>query len=255
MVELDAALREQSSFGPRHITRRIVTRVHDLRRGPFDAEAIIEDPDDSLGLVVLEGWIALGLDAGRAQISWLIGSEDLVRPWDMQELALTADPGWQALTPVRLAVLDGDFRRQAAHLPGLTLTLVAKLAATTHWLLAKSLIASAPMIEERLLLLFALLAERWGRVTPEGVMLELPLTHELLARMCGARRPSVTMSLRSLADSGLVRSPRRGCWILQGGLPSPAPSRWAMNPCWRRYADTIGFVDGNGAAGPRDQAA
>jgi CRP/FNR family transcriptional regulator, cyclic AMP receptor protein len=255
VVELDAALREQPGLPPTHTTRRIVTRVRDLARGPFDADAIIEDPSDSLGLVVLDGWIALGLDAGRAQISWLIGSGDLVRPWDMQELSLTDNPAWQALTPVRVALLDGHFRQHAAYVPGVARTLVTKLAATTHWLLAKSLIVSAPMIEERLLLLFALLAERWGRVTLEGVMLELPLTHDLLARMCGARRPSVTMSLRSLVDAGLLRCPHRGCWVLRRAIPAPASLRWGTNPCWRRYADAIGFVEWTDDAASRDQAA
>ena len=43
---------------------------------------------------------------------------------------------------------------------------------TSHWLLATSLIMSSPSITERLLLLFALYGERWGKVTPDGVRIK-----------------------------------------------------------------------------------
>ena len=226
----------------RDLGRRLVARARYISRGRFDATAIIEDPADAVGLLVLDGLIAVGLDAGRAQVSWLIGSEDLIRPWDMPEITLTEGASWRALTRTRVALLDGDFSLRAGGIPAITRTLVAKATQTSHWLLAKSLVVSAPLVEERLLLLFALLAERWGRVRPDGVWLELPLTHDLLARMCGARRPSVSTALRSLCDAGLVKSIHRGCWLLRAASPPPSTG-WTANPCWRRYADAVGFPD------------
>jgi CRP/FNR family cyclic AMP-dependent transcriptional regulator len=243
VVQLDAQLRERRSAFDSDAARRLVARVRHRPRGPFDAATIVPEPADSLGLLVLDGLIALGLDAGRAQVSWLIGPGDLIRPWDMRETCLTEQPRWHAITNTRVALLDGDFSRRAGGIPVVARSVVARAAQTSQWLLAKSLIVSAPVIEERLLLLFALLAERWGKVRSEGVWLELPLTHDMLARMTGARRPSVSTALRSLDDAGLVESMHRGCWLLHGFPASRERSvGWATNPCWRLYADVVGFA-------------
>ncbi len=54
-------------------------------------------------------------------------------------------------------------------------------------------------------------------MTPDGVVLELPrLTHELIARMVAARRPSVTTGLRHLRELGLIRVEPGGRWLLCG---------------------------------------
>jgi CRP/FNR family transcriptional regulator, cyclic AMP receptor protein len=75
-------------------------------------------------------------------------------------------------------------------------------------------LGQVPRIEGRLLLLFWRLAERWGRVTPEGIVVPLRLTHETLAALVAARRPSVTSALGRLAESGLVERRENG-WVLQ----------------------------------------
>jgi DNA-binding transcriptional ArsR family regulator len=69
-------------------------------------------------------------------------------------------------------------------------------------------------VDQRLLLLFWHFAERWGRVRPEGVVVQLPLTHETLGALIGARRPSVTSALSALAEQGLVEPVERGEWLL-----------------------------------------
>jgi CRP/FNR family cyclic AMP-dependent transcriptional regulator len=74
-------------------------------------------------------------------------------------------------------------------------------------------------VEERLLMILWHFAERWGRVTPRGVVLRLHLTHELLAGVVGARRPPVTTALSSLAQKGLVRRDQGGVWVLSGPPP------------------------------------
>jgi hypothetical protein len=104
--------------------RRLLVALHRLARGPFDPEAIVGDPASLVGLLVLDGLVAL--EAGRAQVSWLIGSHDLVRPWDLRHISLTQDTSWQALTNVRLALLDRDACRRADSAPSVAQTLVAK---------------------------------------------------------------------------------------------------------------------------------
>lgn len=61
-----------------------------------------------------------------------------------------------------------------------------------------------PRMERRLLLKLRQIGLRWGRVTPEGVRLDLRLTHQELAEMIGGARESVTLALGRLAEQGLV---------------------------------------------------
>jgi CRP/FNR family transcriptional regulator, cyclic AMP receptor protein len=65
-------------------------------------------------------------------------------------------------------------------------------------------IALEPRVERRILLKIRQLAERWGRVTPRGVRLDLRLTHQELADMVGAVRESVTIGLGNLARQDVI---------------------------------------------------
>jgi CRP-like cAMP-binding protein len=72
-------------------------------------------------------------------------------------------------------------------------------------------------------MLFWDLADRYGRVHPDGVHLDLPLTHEALSHLAGARRPSVSGALTRLAAAGhLERDGRR--WVLRGEPPAVVDS-------------------------------
>jgi CRP-like cAMP-binding protein len=135
----------------------------------------------------------------------------------MSEFGLTEGTRWRALETTRVALLDYDFGLRAGGIPMVSRALLTLATRTSSWLFAKSLILSSPGIEERLLLLFALLGERWGKVTPGGVSLRLPLTHAVLASLCGSRRPSVTMALHALEREGLLSCTAKGSWLLHGG--------------------------------------
>jgi hypothetical protein len=51
------------------------------------------------------------------------------------------------------------------------------------------------------------------------VQVDLPLTHNLLALVVGARRPSVTAAARSLSEAGRIEARPRSRWILKGEAP------------------------------------
>jgi len=74
-------------------------------------------------------------------------------------------------------------------------------------------VALEPRVERRLLLKLRQLAERFGRVTPQGIRLDLELTHQQLADMVGAVRESVTIALGRLASSGELTIENRTMWI------------------------------------------
>ena len=62
-------------------------------------------------------------------------------------------------------------------------------------------------------MLFWHLADRWGRVGPDTISVPLPLTHDTLAKLVGAARPSVTTALGSLSDRELLHR-HSGVWRL-----------------------------------------
>jgi CRP-like cAMP-binding protein len=80
-------------------------------------------------------------------------------------------------------------------------------------------IVQQPRVDQRLHWLFWHLADRWGRTSPEGVRVELPLTHSLLGELVAARRPSVTTALSKLAAEGKVEREGRS-WLLRGAPPA-----------------------------------
>src|SRR5262249_13955877 len=71
-----------------------------------------------------------------------------------------------------------------------------------------------PRVDARLRGLFWHLADRWGRVTSAGVVLPLRLTHDSLARLVGAQRPTVSTALKGLHDAGEITRRRDGAWVL-----------------------------------------
>ena len=60
------------------------------------------------------------------------------------------------------------------------------------------------------------LAERWGRVSRNGVILPLRFSHEFLAKLVGVRRPSVTSAISRLRHEGIVERRPDGSWLLHG---------------------------------------
>ena len=73
-------------------------------------------------------------------------------------------------------------------------------------------------VNVRLLMLLWHLADRWGRVRSEGVVLPLHLTHSVLADLVAARRPTVTSALSELARLELA-VPQTPGWLLRGKPP------------------------------------
>jgi CRP/FNR family transcriptional regulator, cyclic AMP receptor protein len=234
-VSLLELLPARSSNEPRfrqEVASRLRAQTLRISPGGFDMGAIEPGAPGWAALLVLDGLLVAELDAGRAHVGWLLGADDLVCPWEL-EAGLTRDAAWRALVPTRVAMLDADFAHRAAPVPGVMSELLFRLQRTSRWLLSKSLLVSSPVIEERVLFLFALLGERWGRVTPDGVRLELRLTHALIAHLVGARRPTVTATVNALRHKGIVKRDADGWLLCRGDTAGRSSS-------WQKYADALG---------------
>jgi CRP-like cAMP-binding protein len=158
---------------------------------------------------------------GRTSMQ-LLGAEDLLRPWD-DDAAIGSVPravAWTVHEPARVAVLDRGFAERVAPWPEIGAALIARALRHGSWLDSHLAILENPSVEQRTLLFLWHLADRWGRVGPDGVQVPVRVTHETLGRLVRAQRPSVTRAVNQLAARGALSRSADGCWILHGEPPS-----------------------------------
>lgn len=216
-LELAAAV-SQESFRAARLAA--VAPLLEVPEGPWTPPASPRQSGKDLGLLVLSGLLLRDLElAGRSFVE-LRGPEDLLRPWDdaTEVVSVDARVTWTAREPTRLAWLDGDFASSVAPLTEITSTLIARATRRARLLSFRLAILELRHVHLRVLLLLWHLADRWGQVSAEGVRLKLDLTHDLIARMVGAHRTSVTVALKKLADEGRITRAGR-TWILLGPPP------------------------------------
>jgi ferredoxin-NADP reductase len=85
----------------------------------------------------------------------------------------------------------------------------------------------------RILPLLWHLADRFGRVRPDGVALEVPLKHATMAKLLAATRPSVSSALAELAGRGELER------LEGGGLDVVHTLTRAQPPGWTGYARRV----------------
>jgi CRP-like cAMP-binding protein len=181
-------------------------------------------PEATVGLLVLDGVAFRRIEVGGRCAGDLVGAGDLLRPWesDVDFTILPADAEWQVLQPLTVALIDESFVARAARWPGVVSCLLARAVRRTRMVTLQFALAQRVRSEERLLLVLWELAQRWGKVTPDGVVLPIALRHHHLATLVASLRPSVTLGLQRLAGRGLVQ--RRTDGYLLCGEPRDA---WA----------------------------
>lgn len=208
---LDAESREMAR-------RHAAAIVHTVAPGPMEfAVPNGETAPPAIGLLILDGLVTREVElAGRATTE-LLGPGDLIRPWD-DEYSMDPLPGsvtWAVLEPARLAVLDRRFAAVAGRWPSILESLIQRTQRRSKQLAVQRAIAQVPRVDARVLVLLWTLADRYGRVTPEGVRVPLMLTHETIGKLVGARRPSVTTALGVLGRQRLLERTEFG-WLLHG---------------------------------------
>jgi len=189
------------------------------------------------GLLVLDGFLVRNVEVGRAAWPELLGRGDLMRPWTTSGDLLSSIPArsrFEVVSRSRLALLDRAFARRVAPWPEIAAALLDRTVERSHWL-ASHLAAGQPsLIDERVWMVLWHLADRWGVVSADGVELRLPnLSHRVLAAMLGARRPTVSLATRRLAERGLLTHRPRERWTLHGGPDAFAAARPPLAPAGR----------------------
>jgi len=192
-----------------------------LGRGKYDPCGLF-DGKDLLGLLVLEGLLVRQVAVGDRHCGELVGPGSVLRPWDDfgQVAPLPFEVSWRVIQPIRLAKLDRRFLATIVHWPALVETFTARATERAHTLAFNVAIHCLRHVHLRLLALLWHLADRYGRVTPDGTHVPLPLSHADLAELVGAQRPSVSVALKRLADAGLVTRGPDNTWMLSHEPPS-----------------------------------
>jgi hypothetical protein len=196
---------------------RALARVIELQPPSWDTSEIRERAEAGwLGLFVLDGLLIRRVNVGKRSACELFGPTDLFRPWDTdgEYAPLPISVDWLVLKNTRLAVLDTAFVLRVARWPKIISQIVSRIAQRARYLALTQAVTHLPRAYARLLILFWLLAERWGRVSKDGVSVTLPLTHEVLAMLIGAHRPTVTIALQRLTRAGFLVRERTDRWLL-----------------------------------------
>lgn len=215
--DLVAGLDDQTAEVLRH---RAVAPSVVLRPGPWEPDDLPLG-DGTLGLLVLEGTLTRTVTIGDHSFPELVGPGDLLRPWDQPgtDHLVEHTSSWNVVQPTRLAVLDQRFAASACRFPTVMSALLERCTARMRTLAIHLAIAQVRHADTRLALLLWQLADRWGRVTPDGVHVPIPLTHEVLAHLTCMRRPTASSALTRLRRLGELERFPDGTWLLLGDGP------------------------------------
>lgn len=197
LVELDGADRARA--------REVLDRCPTVELAP-GAGTVLRDLPLATLLVVEEGVVRLAdghVGRGRRMVVAIAApGEVVIGPRSGQELV--------ALSRARLTALTVAAQRELLRVPAaagaLTAALMNAVCDREESLANCGRFPHVERVRGKLLQL----ASRVGRVRQGGVVIDAPLTHDLLAESVGATRETVTRALRELMRAGVVtRSGRR----------------------------------------------
>jgi CRP-like cAMP-binding protein len=164
------------------------------------AGVLLSEPEScgSSLLVVDQGVVALVAVAGsQSQTVIALAREgDVLAPPSREEHV-------RALTEARLIAVTADAYERLLSIPGVARVLLEGVLEALDSR-QQSLAGIRGSHAERLQETLYRLARDHGKVCAEGVEIDLPLTHELLAQMLGSARETVTCALARFQREGLL---------------------------------------------------
>lgn len=215
VLELDPDLRTgvpQSDLAC--ATAAAAARAVDLGPGrcPFEPQ----QQTGGLGLLLISGVILIEVRVGQRTHADVLTGGDVLLPWlaDESGASVGSSLGARVIRPARVALLDRAFALRTARWPEITSNVLGRVVARARRLSMQAAVNAMPRIQDRIELTLWLLADRFGNMTPEGAVVELPLTHAHLAEVIGCQRPSVTSALSALQAAGRLEVVGPRTWRL-----------------------------------------
>lgn len=195
-----------------------LARILRVERGEWS----VPEQRPRVGFLIVDGLLARTVVIAGIGCTYLVGPGDLLRPWDDDEgyRSVPIAVQWDVVEPARIAVLDERFAAVMTRWPPVATNLLARTLRHEQSLAIQLAITCLTGVKVRVHVALWHLADRWGRVERDGVVVPLPLTHETIGRLVRTRRPSVSTALKQLSESGLVTRRDDGAWLLRGSAPT-----------------------------------
>jgi CRP-like cAMP-binding protein len=229
LLRVDTGLRSAIQPEERAFAERVViVPRRELEPGPWSPATAADDSAHPFCVVLLDGILTHEVTlAGRCNAE-LFGPGDIVRPWSTRDSVLPCTARWTT-SGATIAVLDERFLLAARRWPGLSTAIQERLAEQAERAAVRTAIVALPRVGQRVLAVFWQLAERWGVVRRDGVVIRLALTHSIIGQLVGAQRPTVSLALQELTDDGLLEGPAaaHGC----SAMPRSTCSQATTRPC------------------------
>jgi CRP/FNR family cyclic AMP-dependent transcriptional regulator len=229
LLDIDPDLGEGLAAERELLARRhLVARLERVDAGRWSPRVNQFGAMEGLGLLIVEGLALRQITLGHRAAAELLGPGDLLRPWedDGEHAAYPFDASFRILEPLSLAVLDREVTQRLLHFPEIVSRLMGRVMIRSRRVAGYLVIAQLPSVDTRLHVALWHMADRFGRVRPDGVVVPLHLTHAMLGLIVGARRPSVTAAMGRLVERRLVEPLDQGGWLLFGEPPqdiAPVP--------------------------------
>jgi CRP/FNR family cyclic AMP-dependent transcriptional regulator len=203
-----------------HDAQEAIVPAWEVEAGPWEPP-VIEVNRAPFGLLLLKGFVARHTVLPDASSIEVLGQGDAMRPWtSFGDSRIDVDVQWEALEKSVIAALDVRFGSVALRHPVIITTLMDRYVSRSAWAALHLAVSHIVGLDKRLEAMLWHLAERWGRVSAEGVIVPLRVSHEFLAKLVGVRRPSVTSALSRLRQEGIVDRRPDGSWLLLGEPPA-----------------------------------
>jgi CRP/FNR family transcriptional regulator, cyclic AMP receptor protein len=195
------------------------------------------------GLVLAEGMMLAHITMAGRTATQLLGPGDLLAT-SAQDALLPYVRRYQVVEQVAIAVLDDRFRAITQRWPWIASRILQNSADQQERSAVYEAILQLSRVEVRILAFMWHVAERWGRVTPDGLMVGVPFTHEALGCLVGAKRPTVSLALKELASDGLLRRRPDRTWLVH-----PDSAEMLGSPADARRAQKTAAASANGGSG------
>jgi CRP-like cAMP-binding protein len=199
------------------VARHLVLPTVVIEPGSWDVRDLDQTPGaegGAHGLLVLSGVVAFNVAIAGRTCTRLILPQDLLLLDGVEDDVLPLQWGWSAIEQVTIAVFDRRLLVVGQRWPALMSAILKRGALQVRHALLQQAISQLPRVEDRLLGLLWAIADRQGVVRGDRIWVPLPVTHETLAQLIGARRPTVSLGLKKLAEAGLVIPDGNG-WLIE----------------------------------------
>jgi CRP-like cAMP-binding protein len=213
-LAVDLDLRQEDGF-----RASASVEVINVPEGTWSPPETVSGDFGGLGLLVLEGVMLRRETLAGARRSEPIGPGDLIRPLACEEdpfSRLPTEIHWRALSRARLAVLDDAFTRRMCNCGAVLDRIVDRHSRRLAAAAQRDVIRAQEEPEARLLHMLWHLANRFGRVTRDGVVIPIPLSQGDIGEFLGVSRHAVLDALKPLRDHRVADQRRDMTWWLAG---------------------------------------